>query len=225
MSLGILAGVALMPTFLVNEKIFGSSVVIFQSLIQIAGRFAIRKAIMGDFIETALLEIIADFAAVDAVFRGLDSEDLAEKFERALLVAFEIRENLAHIEVTLGAEPACIEQEVPRNRNSHDGAPDIDIRKIEGLAVERDKPLRPDLPNVGPEIGEQLALVRLAIGTGTVQFQPVNADANNPAGAGIEAEAIENLLAVFVGLDVEENLSSSGWNCLGVLPDSFNVDD
>jgi hypothetical protein len=44
------------------------SVVIFQSLIQLGGRFTIRKAIMGDFFQAALPEVITDFTAVNAIF-------------------------------------------------------------------------------------------------------------------------------------------------------------
>src|SRR5256885_2204147 len=67
------------------------SVIIFQSLIQLAGCFTIGQTIVGDFIEAALLEIIPNFASIDAVFWGIHSENFAEKLERALTVTLEIR--------------------------------------------------------------------------------------------------------------------------------------
>src|SRR5207248_4288613 len=51
------------------------SIIIFQSLIQLPGCFAIRKAIMCDFIEAALFEVISYFAAINAVFRGIHAEN------------------------------------------------------------------------------------------------------------------------------------------------------
>src|SRR5262245_15019383 len=154
------------------------SVIIFQSLIQLTRRFAIGKTIMRNFVEPPFLEIITDFTSVDSIFRGVDSEDFTKKLECSFSVAFEIGEDLTHIEVPLRAEPACVEQEVARNRNPHDGAADINVWKVERLPIECDETLRADLADVRPEVCEQLALIRLAISAGPIQFQPVNADAN-----------------------------------------------
>ena len=119
---------------------------------------------MCDFIEPALLEIFTDFAAVDAVLGGGHAEDFAEELKSAPAVTFEIRKDFAHVEVTLCAEAARIQEKIARNWNAHDGAPDVDVGEIEGFPVEGDKALRPDLPDVGPEIRKQFPLIRLAVG-------------------------------------------------------------
>src|SRR5947209_5502850 len=82
------------------------SIIIFQSLIQLPGRFAVRKTIMGDFLEAALLEVIAYFAAINTVFRGIHAEDLAKELQCSLAVTLEIRQDLPDVEVPFGAEPA-----------------------------------------------------------------------------------------------------------------------
>src|SRR5215471_219306 len=152
------------------------SVVIFQSLIQLTRRFTIRKTIMCDFVQAPLLEIISDFAAVNAVFGGVDTEDFTKKLERTFPVALEICQDLTDIEVPFRAETAGIEKEIARDRNAHDGAPDVDVWKVEGLPIESHETLGPDLTHIGPEVGEQFPLVRLAISTGALQFEPVNPD-------------------------------------------------
>src|SRR5262249_1682300 len=122
--------------------------------IKLTRRFTIGKTIMGNFIEPALLEIIADFAAVYSIFWRVNSEDFAEEFERPLSVTFEICEDFPHVEVPFCAIAACIEQKVPRDGYAHDRATNVDVRKIEGFSVERNETLRADLTNVGPEIGQ-----------------------------------------------------------------------
>src|SRR5215510_14766459 len=107
------------------------SVIIFQSLIQLTRRFAIGKTIMCNFVEPSFLEIITDFTSVNPIFRRVDSEDFTKKFECSFSVAFELREDLTHIEVPLRAEPPGVEQEVTRNGNSHDGAANINVWKVE----------------------------------------------------------------------------------------------
>ena len=89
-----------------------------------------------------------------------------------------------------GAEPPGIQQNIPWNGHTHDRAADIDIWKVEGLAVECHKTLRPDLPDVGPEVRQQFALIRLAICTGAVQFEPIHTNADDAAGTGIQTQAI-----------------------------------
>src|SRR5215468_3675017 len=96
------------------------SVIIFQSLIQLGRRFTIRQTIVRDFIQAALPEIISHFAAVNTVFRGIDTENLAEKLERAFAVTLEIRQDFPHVKMPFGAEAACIEENVTGNRNAHD---------------------------------------------------------------------------------------------------------
>src|SRR5262245_18883220 len=108
-----------------------SSVVVFQSLIELPSGFTIRKTVMRDFLEPSLFEIIADFAAVDAVFRRMHSEDFAEEFERPLAVPFKIRQNFAHVEMPLAREAARVEQQIARNRHPHNRAADVDVWKIE----------------------------------------------------------------------------------------------
>src|SRR6266702_7379243 len=112
--------------------------------------------------------------------------------------------------MTFGAEPPRVEQKVAWNRDAVDGAADVDVRKVERLAVERDEALGPDLADIGPKIRQQLALVRLAVGARAIQLKPVHSDADDAAGARIEPETFENLLAVLIGFDVEQDLSSPG---------------
>src|SRR5215471_7939896 len=141
------------------------SVVIFQSLIQLARRFTIRKTIMGDFLQASLLEIIPNLAAVDTVFGGMDTEDFTKKLERTFPVALEICQNLTDIEMPLRAETAGIEKNIARDRNAHDRAPDVDVWKVERLPIESHETLGSDLTDIGPEVGEKFPLVRLAIST------------------------------------------------------------
>jgi hypothetical protein len=179
---------------------------------------------MCDFVQASLLEIVPNLAAVDAVFGGMDTEDLTEKFQRALAIALVVGEDFAHVEVTLGGEAARIEKDIARNRNAHDGAPDIDVGKIERLPVERYEPLRPDLADIRPEIGKHLALIGLAIGAGPVEFEPVYANADDPSGAGVQPEGFENLLPVLIGGDVQKYLSSPRGNTVRILSNRFDVD-
>src|SRR5262249_8141731 len=151
---------------------------------------------------------------VNSVFWRVDSEDFTEKFQCSFSITFEIRKNLTYIEVPLRAEPARVEQKITWNRHTHDRATNINVWKVEGLSIEGDETLRTDLSDVGQEVRQQLALVRLAIGAGTVQFEPVNADTNNSACTWIETEAVQNFLTVIVRFDVEENFTSAGRNPL-----------
>jgi hypothetical protein len=178
---------------------------------------------MCNFVEPALFKIITDFTSVDSIFRRVDSEDFTKKFECSFSVAFEIGEDLTHIEVPLRAEPACVEQEVARNRNAHDGAANINVWKVERLPIECDETLRADLADVGPKVRQQLTLIRLAISAGPIQFEPVNADANDSTCTWIETEAVQDFLTVVVRIDVEENFASTGGNHLGLLPNGFDV--
>src|SRR5438552_14999076 len=134
---------------------------------------------MCDFIEPALLEIIAYFAAINAVFRRIHAEYLAKELERSLAVALEIRQDLPDIEVPFGAESARIKQKVTRNRDAHDGAADVDVGKIKGLSIECDETMGPNLPDIGPEIREQLALVSLAVCARAFQLEPIHTNAND----------------------------------------------
>src|ERR1700733_12500237 len=104
---------------------------------------------MCDFVEPALLEIFADFAAVDAVLGGSHAENLAEELQSAPAVTLEIRQHFAHVEVTLRAEAARIQEKIARHGNTHNGAPDVDVGKIERFPIEGDEALRPDLADVG----------------------------------------------------------------------------
>ena len=61
---------------------------------------------------------------------------------------------VANIKVALGRKPPCIQQQVPGNRNSHDRAANIDVGEVERLAVKGNETLRPDLPDVVPEVGQ-----------------------------------------------------------------------
>src|SRR5437867_1752732 len=108
-------------------------VVILQSLIQLAGSPAVGNAITSDFVEAALLEIVSDFAAVDAVLRGVDAEDLAKKLESSLPVPLKVGEDLANVEVPLGTEPSGVEDQVAGNWHAHDRAADVDVWEIEGF--------------------------------------------------------------------------------------------
>src|SRR5262249_3363246 len=110
------------------------SVVIFQSLIQLTRGFTIGEAIMSNFLEPALLEIIADFAPVNTIFWRVDTKNFTEKFQSAFAVTFEICEDLAHIEVPFGTETARVQQKVARNGHSHNRTANIDVGKIEGLS-------------------------------------------------------------------------------------------
>ena len=155
----------------------------------------------------------------------LDSENLAEKFERASAVALEIGQNFAHIEMPFGAEPAGIEQEVAGNGHAHDRASNVDVREIEGFAVKGHETLRPDLADIGPEVRQQFALIRLAIGPRALEFEPVNADADDSPGTGVQAEAFEDFLPVFVGFDIQKNFPGSCRNPLRILSDGLDIDD
>src|SRR6266850_3106117 len=201
------------------------SIVIFQSLIQLPRCFAVRKTIMGDFIQPALLEIIADFAAINAVFRGIHAENLAKELECSLAIALEIRQDLPDIEVPFGAESARIEQNVTRNGHAHDGAADVDVGKIKGLSIERNKTMGPNLPDIGPEIRQQLALVSLAVCPRAFQLEPINTNANDAAGTWIQPEALQNLLPVVFSGDFEQNLARARGNQVRILPDRFDIDD
>src|SRR5215470_50093 len=130
------------------------SVVIFQSLIQLTCGFTIGKTIMSNFVEPALLVIIADFAPVDSIFWRVDSKNFAEKFQRAFAVAFKICEYLPHVEVPFSTETARVQQKVARYGHPHNRTANIDVGEIKGLPIERHETLRPDLADVGPEIGE-----------------------------------------------------------------------
>src|SRR5262245_38089004 len=180
---------------------------------------------MCNFVEAALLEIISHFAAVDAVFRGMNPEDLTKKFQGALAVALEIRQNFAHVEMPFRTETAGIEQQVARNRHARDRAADVDIREIERLPVERYETLGPDLTDIGPEICQQLALIILAVGPRAVELEPVDTDADDAARARVQTETIEHLLPVVVGLDIEKNLASTGGNLLGFLSNGLDIHD
>ena len=118
---------------------------------------------MCDFIEAALFEVIADFAAINAIFRGVHAENLAKELQGSLAVTLEIRQDFPDVEVPFGAESARIEQDVTRNGHAHDGAADVDVGKIKGLSIECDEAMGPNLPDIGPEIREQLAFVSLAV--------------------------------------------------------------
>ena len=113
----------------------------------------------------------------------MNSENFAEKFQSALPVALEIRQNFAHVEMPFRAETAGIQQQVARDRDARNRAANIDVWKIKRLAVERDETLRPDLTDIGPEVGQQFAFVRLAVRSRAVQFKPVDTNADDPAGA------------------------------------------
>src|SRR5438094_612705 len=138
-----------------NSKFaISSSIISPQPLIQFAGSPAIGKTVMRDFIKPALLEIIGDFASVDSILRGIHAKDLAKKLEGPFPVSIKIGENFANIEVPFGAESPGIEDQVARNRHAHNRAPNVDVWEVERFSIERDKPLRPDLSDVAPEIGE-----------------------------------------------------------------------
>ena len=180
---------------------------------------------MCNFLKPALLEVIADFAAINSVFGGIHAENLAKELERSLPVTLEIRKDLPDIEVPLGAEPAGIEKYVSRNGDAHDGAADVDVGKIKGLSIECDKTMGPNLPDIGPEIREQLALVSLAVCARAFQLEPIHTNANDAAGTRIQPEALQNLLPVLFSRDLEQNFSSARGNQVRILPDRFDVDD
>jgi len=124
-----------------------------------------------------------------------------------------------------GAVPACVENDITRNRHRVNRAANIDVRKIERLAVKGDEPLGPDLAHVVPEVGEQLPLIRLAVGARPVELDPVDADTNDPARAGIKSQAIENLLAFFIRFNVQKYLACTGRNRFMILPNGFDIHD
>src|SRR5207249_11973027 len=132
-------------------------------------------------------------AAVDSIFRRVHAKNVAKKFESSFPVPVEVCQHLANIEVALAAESPCIEQNVARNRHAVDGAADVDIRKVKRFSVECNKALRPDLPDIRPEVGQQFPLIILAVHARAIQFEPMDSDADNPSGAGIEAETIQYL--------------------------------
>ena len=105
--------------------------------------------------------------------------------------------------MTLGAESTRIQQDIARNRDAVDGAADVDVRKVERLSIEGDETLGTDLPDVGPEIRKQLALVRLAVRAGALQLEPMYTDADDPARARIERQSLENFLTIFVSPHVQ----------------------
>ena len=105
--------------------------------------------------------------------------------------------------MTLGAESTRIQQDIARNRDAVDGAADVDVRKVERLSIEGDETLGTDLPDVGPEIREQLALVRLAVRAGALQLEPMHTDTDDPARARIERQSLENFLTIFVSPHVQ----------------------
>src|SRR5439155_7549634 len=105
------------------------SIVIFQSLIEVVRRFTIRQTIMCDFVKPSGLEIIADFAAVDAVFRRVYAENLSKEFQCPFAVALEVRQYFPDIKMPLGAETAGVEKNVGGDGNTHDGSANVDIRK------------------------------------------------------------------------------------------------
>src|SRR5688572_7526013 len=100
-------------------------------MVELSSGLAIRKTIVCDFIKPSPFEIIPDLAPIDSVLRRVHAEDIAEEFQGSLPVPVEVRQHLANIEMTLGAETAGIQQDVSWNRNSVDRAADIDVRKIE----------------------------------------------------------------------------------------------
>jgi hypothetical protein len=106
-----------------------------------------------------------------------------------------------------------------------DCAANIDVGKIEGLAVEGYKTLRADLPDIVPEVREHFTLVWLAVGARSVQFDPMNADTDDPACAGVKSKTVKHLQTVFFGLNIQENLTRTGRNPLWILPYGFNVHD
>src|SRR4030095_10382007 len=112
-----------------------------------------------------------------------------------------------------------------RNRHPVYCAANIDVGEVERLAVKGNEALRPDLTDIVPEVGQQLPLVRLAVGARPVEFDPVNADTNDPARARIEAEAIENLLAFLIGFHIQKNLACTGRNRFLLLSNGFDIDD
>src|SRR6516162_5711697 len=107
------------------------SEVIFQSLIELACRFTIRKTIMCDFVQASLFEVISDFAAVDSVFWRENTENLTEEFQSPFSIALEVCQYFTDIEMTFGAEAACVQKDVAGDRHAHNRAPDVDVRKIE----------------------------------------------------------------------------------------------
>src|SRR5690242_15223066 len=107
------------------------SVIIFQSLIKIAGCFTIGKTIMRDVVEPSGFEIIADLAAVNPIFGRMHTENFAKEFKRSFAVALEISQNFAHVEVSFRTEAASIEQDVAGNGNTCDRTANIDVWKIE----------------------------------------------------------------------------------------------
>src|SRR5207249_8491309 len=79
--------------------------------------------------------------------------------------------------------------------------------------------------DVGPEIGQQFPLIGLAVRAGPVQFEPVNTDTDNAAGAGVQAKTLKNLRPVVIRFDVQQNLSRSCGNDFRVLADGLNIND
>ena len=53
----------------------------------------------------------------------------------------------------------------------------------------------------------------------------MNADADDSAGAGIQAEGFDDLLAIFVGLDIQKDLAGSWRNALQVLSNGLDIDN
>src|SRR5438128_5177430 len=99
--------------------------------------------------------------------------------------------------MALRAETPRFELDVSRERNTRERASNVDVRKVERLRVEGDEAVRTDVPEIRPEVRQQFALVRLAVGAHLVELQPIDSDTNAPAGTRIQAEVFEHALPVF----------------------------
>src|SRR6185295_15158869 len=196
-----------------------------QLQIELPGRLAIRQTVAGDVVQFPGPVEFPHLASADAVLRRWHTEDFTEEFQSALLITIEVGKDLANIEVAVGGKPARIEEDVAWNRNTQNGAADIDIRKIERFAIEGHKPLGPDLSDIRPEIGQKLPLFGLAIDAGTIEFHPVQADADDAARAGIQSQAVENLLAFFFSDRIQQDFPGARGNAFEILSNGFDIDD
>jgi hypothetical protein len=153
-------------------------------------------------------------------------------FQRPSPVTVVAGQDLADVEMRVGAVTAGGKKH--RRWDFEDGAPDIDVREIEALAIERHKQPWPSLAEKLPEGLEDDFLVGSVERLFFVALDIQKADTDDVPCRGIEPESPDHLL--LAGLHVflapvyalrtsEEDLDGARWDPLHFLPDGLDVYD
>src|SRR5262249_21678632 len=100
-------------------------------LIQRARGTAVGHTVVRDIIDPAGAKIVADLASIDAVLRRRRAENVAKKFQSSFAIAIVICQNFPYIEMPICSKAPSVQLDITGSRHAHDGAADIDIRKIE----------------------------------------------------------------------------------------------